>query len=114
MRSNYLKRCRDEGQDEYSKGIIAYFPSSIVQGNVGEEDRRVPDTDKEQEESPDKPALPEKDTHYNKRKMDDSGDDIEMIRVQSLCNMSAVELSHRQEVQGCDEHPDPPGECDGM
>ena len=95
MRSNYFKRCRYEGQDEYSEGIIAYFPSSIVQGDVGKEDRRVPDTDKEQEESPDKPALPEKDTHYNKQKVHDSGDDIEMIRVQGLCDVAAVELSHR-------------------
>ena len=49
MRSNDLKRCRDEGQDKNSEGIIADFPSSIVQGDVGEENRRVPDTDKEQE-----------------------------------------------------------------
>ena len=72
----------------------------------------MPDSHKNQQEGPDKPPLPEKYTHDEETNVYDTGNDVKAIREQGLGDMTTVELPHRQEVQGCDEHPDPPGKSD--
>ena len=110
----HFKRCRYEGQDEYGKGVVAYFPPSIVQRNVGKQDWGVPDTDKNKQECPDKPPFPEKDAHDKEANVYDTGYDVKAIREQGFGDVAAIKLPHRQEVEGSDEHPDPPGKSYGV
>jgi len=59
----------------------------------------MPNPYEDQEKSPDKPPFPEKNAHYQERKMYDTRDEVGMVRVKGLGDVSAVELPNRQEVQ---------------